>query len=88
MDATTAPSYRRVRRGLIRLVGGPGHTNRLYGNPGYVRVLREARRGALDPALASVIAADELRCTPWPAAAPWPVAPVPDAEVGPVADAA
>ena len=86
MDATvtTAPSYRQVRRGLLRMVGGPGNTNRLYGNPGYRRVLSAARNRTLDPALATVIAAEELRCTPWVAAyaaaeADEPAADEPDA---------
>lgn len=84
MDVKHNPSYRQVRRSLLRLVGGPGHTHRLYGNPGYRRVLSAARNRTLDPALASVIAAEEHRCTPWAAAcaaavADEPAASTPDA---------
>ena len=67
MSAKTIPSYRQVRRGLLRLIGGPGHVNRLYGNPGYRRLLSAARKQTIDPGLASAIVAQERRCTPWTA---------------------
>ena len=60
---SSTPSYLQVKRGMIRVVGGPGNAHRLYGNRGCRKVLADARNGTIDPGLARAIASEPHRYT-------------------------
>ena len=64
MEARGDTSYRRVRRGLLRTIGGPAMTGELYRGAGYRRVLVAARNGTLDPALGAALAGGRYRPAP------------------------